>query len=107
MSTSEDLPVTIVVTRTVRPGRERDYEEVLTGASAAARRYPGHMGVSVIRPRDPGRREYTLIFRFDTVDNLRGWETSEDRAAWAAKAAPLCEGDTSVQKLSGLEAWFS
>lgn len=103
-----ELGVTVVVTRTPKIGREKDYEQYLTDVAKVAHGYPGHMGVYVIRPREPGDREYTLVFRYDTVENLRRWDTSADRATWVAKAEDMCEPDkTHIEKLTGMEAWFA
>lgn len=83
-----NLPVTVVVARTVRAGRETEYEALLSSILKAALKYPAHLGVNVMRPR-PGSREYTLVFRFDTVDNLSAWEESTARADWVAKVDPV------------------
>ncbi len=97
--------VTVVVTRTVRAGAEPAYEEWLKGVGAASRRFAGHQGLTVIRPR-AGSREYTLLFRFDTVEHLRAWEESEIRRAWVHRADALCES-AHRQQAEGMEAWFS
>lgn len=103
----DHLPVTVVVTRVVKAGREREYEEVLRKILEVAQRFPGHLGVNVMKPRNPGDREYTLVFRFDTVENLRRWELSKERAEFIVKVAPFTEGEAHVQKLTGMEAWFA
>jgi len=97
--------VTVVVTRAVRAGSEGAYEAWLTGVAAAAARFPGHQGVTVLRPR-AGSREYTLIFRFDTVDHLQDWEESDERSAWVERADALCE-TSHRQEAEGVEAWFA
>jgi antibiotic biosynthesis monooxygenase (ABM) superfamily enzyme len=95
----------VVVTRSVHAGAERAYEGWLTGVGDAASRFAGHQGLTVIRPRG-GARDYTLIFRFDTVDHLRAWEQSEERRLWVDRADALCE-TSQRQQAEGLEAWFS
>jgi uncharacterized protein len=100
-----DSSVTVVVTRTVRPGQERAYEGWIHGVGAAAHRFPGHLGLTVIPPRSP-ERDYSLIFRFDRVEHLRAWQTSSVCRDWAARADALCER-TEVQELSGIETWFA
>jgi uncharacterized protein len=100
------LPVTVVIHRTVKVGREKEYEELLKGVLKEAQAFPGHMGVTVMRPRE-GSREYTLVFRFDTVDNLRHWEESPERAGWIQRLAPVTEGEVRLEKLTGMETWFA
>ena len=62
VTAQETGPVTISVARRVVPGREADYEEWLRGITADALRFPGHMGVNVLRPTS-GANEYVTIFR--------------------------------------------
>ena len=46
-------PVTVVVNRRVKPGTEKWFEEWLRGITAEAVRFPGHLGVNVIREPAP------------------------------------------------------
>ncbi len=75
----EDPPVTVVVSRQVKPGCEAAFEEVISGITAAAMTYEGHLGTNIFRPSDPQDREYKIIFKFDRASNLRRWEESECR----------------------------
>ncbi len=102
---SPDPSVTVVVTRTVRRGQEEAYERWIHGVGIAAHAFPGHQGLTVIRPR-PGSREYSLVFRFDDVAHLRAWQHSPVCRDWVARADALCDR-TEVQELSGLETWFT
>ncbi len=105
MSPGADASVTVIVTRTVRRGRTAAYESWLRGVGAAAGGFAGHLGLTVLRPPAEGR-EYTLVFRFDTVAHLRAWEDSSVRRVWVARAEALCER-AHRQQAMGLEAWFS
>jgi antibiotic biosynthesis monooxygenase (ABM) superfamily enzyme len=100
-----DPSVTVLVTRTVREGREADYEAWAEGVAAVARRFPGHRGLNLVRPRDASRT-YTLVFRFDSAAQLDAWESSPERHVWVARAKELCE-DARVQHLTGMEGWFA
>jgi antibiotic biosynthesis monooxygenase (ABM) superfamily enzyme len=99
-------PVTISISRKVVPGREVDYETWVQGITAQALKFPGHMGVNVIRPTPPSS-EYVTIFRFDTYEHSRNWEESALRAEWLARLEGITEGEEAVQKGTGLEFWFS
>jgi len=103
----DEIPVTVVVSRQVRPGREAEYEEWLTGVMHAAAQFEGHQGASVIRPTDHEHPEYVLIFRFDHYRNLRRWQGSEIRDQWLARAKPLIVSEAKVQVLTGMEGWFT
>jgi antibiotic biosynthesis monooxygenase (ABM) superfamily enzyme len=61
----------------------------------------------VHRPGAQGPREYTSVFRFDTVEHLRAFEGSDLRRQALLEVAPLVEADAAWQQLTGLEFWFT
>ena len=100
-------PVTAVASRRVKRGREREFEEWVSGILAAANGFPGYLGSEVLRPGDaPGDDEYRIVFRFDRKSNLRAWEESEERHRWLREAGPLIHEER-VHVLTGLETWFT
>jgi uncharacterized protein len=99
-------PVTTTVTRRVKPGHERAYEEILEGLIASARQFPGHLGVEVFRPEDAGG-EYRTVYRFDSAPHLRRWLDSDERAAWLEQAEPHAAAPMQSRYLTGLESWFT
>jgi hypothetical protein len=99
-------PVTVSIARRVKPGREADYEQWVKGITAQAVKFPGHMGVNVIRPT-AASRDYVTIFRFDTYQHQRDWEESAARANWLERLDGIVEGQGSVERGTGLEFWFS
>lgn len=101
----DDGPVTVVVTWNIRPGRERDFEAWRHEIAAAALEFPGHMGIDVIRPKG-GSNEYGVIFRFDTEEHLRAWQSSDIRRDLLKKSEPLRESEPAYRRESGLEFWF-
>lgn len=100
-------PLTVVVSRRIKPGREREAEDWLHGVTAEAVRFPGHMGLEIIRPTDSLKPEYVLIFRFDTLDHLMAWERSDVRQQWLARAEAFTIGAAERQVITGLEFWFT
>jgi uncharacterized protein len=100
-------PFTTVVRRRVKPGKEAAFEEWLKGVMRDAVTFPGHLGAGVIRPTSRKRPEFIIVFRFDTYENLMAWETSDTRRGWVERVQPLITGETSVQRLTGLEYWFT
>jgi antibiotic biosynthesis monooxygenase (ABM) superfamily enzyme len=99
-------PVTVIVTRRARVGKNNEFEQWMDGILHAAMKFEGHMGVNVIRPTTPSR-DYTIIFRFDTYSNLTRWENSEIRQVWLKKSLEITEGEPVVEKQTGLEFWFT
>ena len=100
-------PVTVVVTRRVKAGREAAYEAWLGKLIREASALPGYLGTNIHRPTSAGAREYTSVFRFDSLAHLRGFEESDLRTRALSEVASLVEGDAIWRKLSGLELWFT
>lgn len=103
----ENHQVTAVISHVVRSGREQGYEEWLHGMTKAARKFKGHLGVSVIRPRDHAHPEYVAIVRFEHYNHLKQWMESDIRREWIERLQPLIEKPETVQTLTGLETWFT
>ena len=99
-------PVTIVVRRKVRPGREKDYEVWLERLTrGAAEQLQGYLGAEFHRPASPGA-DYRSVFRFDSLESLDAFERSDFRQAMLAEAAPLFAADAAWERMTGLEFWF-
>jgi uncharacterized protein len=104
---ARDGPVTTTVSRRVKPGHEPFYEQFLEGVIAAARGFPGHLGVEVFRPEKASGGEYRVVYRFDTAEHLRTWLDSDERAAWLERAEPHVVGPMRTRVVTGLETWFT
>lgn len=99
-------PVTVVVRRTARPGREKDYEAWLGRLTlGAAEQFPGYLGAEFHRPASAGG-DYRSVFRFDSLDHLDAFERSDFRADMLAEAAPLFAAEAAWDRMTGLEFWF-
>ena len=100
-------PVTVVVRRRIRRGFEAEAEEWMRGISAALSKYPGALGVEVIRPHDPSEPLYYYVFRFDSDETLRVWNESNERKEWLDRSLRFMETPPEYETLSGLEYWFT
>ncbi|MFE4264232.1 antibiotic biosynthesis monooxygenase [Streptomyces sp. NPDC056883] len=96
----------MLVTRRVREGREREFEAFLERLGEEAGALPGHQGMAVIRP-SAGGREYAVVYRFDSAENLARWQGSPARAALIAGSAELAEEPPEERELAGMDAWFA
>jgi len=103
---SSETAVTVVVTRKVKRGREQDYERWLDALIKEAAALPGYLGTNIHRPSG-GSNEYTTVFRFDSIENLRRFEESDLRRRALAEVVDFVEADAVWQKLTGLEFWFT
>ena len=103
----EDLPVTGVASRRVKPGRKAEFEEWIYGILAAANEVPGYLGSNIIRPSDPEDDEYQIVFKFDRASNLKRWQDSDERRRWNERARDLIREEPKIRVLTGLETWFT
>ena len=100
-------PVTVIVKRIAKKDKIKEFEEWLSGISKEVSKQEGNMGIDIIRPTDKSKLEYVVIFRFNNYDSLTKWEKSTIRNEWLQKGRKLVEADPDVQKLTGLEFWFT
>ena len=99
-------PVTVVVTRAVRPGRGAAFEAAVREWIPTALAFPGHLGVHMLRP-PPGGREYGAVLTFASAD---AWAAFRDDPAYRAFLAAVrdhLEADPRTEAVTGLEAWFT
>lgn len=102
-----DPPVTVVISRRVKQGCEKAFEKFISGITASAMTFEGHLGTNVFRPSNPADNEYRIIFKFDRASNLRIWEESECRRQWLARAESLRLEPARIRVITGLETWFT
>jgi len=98
--------VTVQVTRRVKEGREREFEALLQRLREKAASYTGHQGVTIIPP-PASSREYVIVYRFDSADHLRVWQTSPARRSLIAESTDLAEAPPDERELFGTEGWFA
>jgi uncharacterized protein len=98
-------PVTVTVARRVAPGREAEFEDFSSALTRAATTFPGFLGAGMLRPGHVGE-PWHVVFRFDSIANLRGWEVSPERAELLAAGEEFVHS-TDVHRVTGLETWFA
>ena len=92
--------MTLSVTRRVKPGREREFEDFLRGIMAAASNFPGYVGSQIFRPAR-GQREFRIVFSFDHESNLHAWKESDERRAWYEIGDELAEDPPQFVNITG------
>ena len=97
--------------RIAKKDKIKEFEEWLSGISKEVSRQEGSMGIDIIKPTpnigNKSKPEYVIIFRFNTYENLDKWEKSPIRHEWLQKGRKLAESNYDVQKMTGLEFWFT
>ncbi len=95
----------LVVSRRIKPGREKEYAEWLQRIIGAASGFPGYRGVTTIAPAGPESDVRYLVWRFDSAKSLEAWESSETRNRLTDEVRSY--SDQHYEKSSGMETWFS
>lgn len=103
---SADEGVSVVVRRRVDPDRIEAFESWLAGIIEVASGFEGHQGAQVLRPPDPARQDYVLLFRFASPAQLAAWQSSETAHSWLERGKAFTCGEVQIQTLTGLEFWF-
>jgi hypothetical protein len=98
--------VTVLVARRVKEGRKREFEAFLQRLREEAASYAGHQGVTIIPP-PASSREYVIVYRFDSADHLRAWQTSPARRSLIAESTDLAEAPPEERELLGTDGWFA
>jgi len=98
-------PLTVVATWKVKPGKEAAFEELQRAFTNESAKFPGYLGVSVMRNPTPSG-EYVVIYKFDCQEHLDAWQGSSVRQELLRKAEPLRTDVVRYQIGSGLEFWF-
>ena len=102
---SREKSVTVVISRRVFPGHERDYDEWVRKLVAAATEAPGNTGATLLIP-EPGKHGlYHAVLRFKDRDSVHLWEDSYIRQKLSHEADAFSV--RSRQEATGLETWFA
>ncbi|WP_289058392.1 antibiotic biosynthesis monooxygenase [uncultured Flavobacterium sp.] len=97
---------TAVISHHIIEGRDQEYENWLDEIAPLCRIAEGHIDWQIIRPIPTLTYLYTVIIRFDTIENLKRWMESDDRKRLIEKIRPLLAKDDSYRIRSGLDFLF-
>jgi antibiotic biosynthesis monooxygenase (ABM) superfamily enzyme len=102
----EGPPVAVNITRRIKPGRVAEFEEWLSGITAAVSRFPGYLGAEVSKSGGPTGTDYRIIVKFDSLSDLKRWQDSEESREWIRRVESLHEGPVQIHDVTGIERWF-
>jgi uncharacterized protein len=97
--------VTVVVSRRVFPGHDRDYDEWVRKLVGAATEAPGNSGATLLIPQPGKQGLYHVVLRFKDGESVHRWEDSYIRQKLSHEADAFSV--KSRQEATGLETWFS
>jgi antibiotic biosynthesis monooxygenase (ABM) superfamily enzyme len=98
--------VTEVITTSVHPGGEGEFQAFAQGVQSAQASFPGYMGTLIQAPVSQDLPYWTTLVRFATPSQLDAWIASDERRALLARADPKTSTWTSRRMQSGFAAWF-
>jgi antibiotic biosynthesis monooxygenase (ABM) superfamily enzyme len=101
-----DQPLTAVVRRHIKAGSEASFESLMQELVRFVLRYPGHLGINVIRLA-PDSREYAVLHRFATEEARRQFTSSPDYRNWMKRLREVSETDPEIGEMKGLASFFT
>ncbi|QQT32054.1 antibiotic biosynthesis monooxygenase [Sphingobacterium siyangense] len=102
----ENQGASAVIIHHILDGKILEYEKWLNEITPLTKHATGFIDLQIVRPIPKLTFVYTVIIRFDTVENLQMWLESEQRKLWIEKAEPLFRRHDRYQIKSGLDFLF-
>src|SRR6476659_2593896 len=99
-----DGPVTVLVARRVRPGKEVQFETWASELTRAASGFDGFLGAGLLRPGHVGEL-WHVVYRFASAGDLAKWEHSPTRSQLLAHGEQVMS-TSHEHRVTGLETWF-
>jgi antibiotic biosynthesis monooxygenase (ABM) superfamily enzyme len=95
-----DNAVTVIIGQSVRRETEQQFLAWQHDLNEAASRYPGFVAAEVAAPTE-AQPDWVVIYRFDSLANLRGWLNSSTRQERLATGAEYFAGPPTQQIVGG------
>jgi antibiotic biosynthesis monooxygenase (ABM) superfamily enzyme len=102
----ENQGATVVISHQIKEGKQKEYDEWLEEIGPICRSFKGNIDWQIIRPIPNLTFIYTVVIRFDTIENLKVWMESNTRKNLIEKAKPLFATDDKFYIKSGLDFLF-
>ncbi|PJJ66951.1 antibiotic biosynthesis monooxygenase [Chryseobacterium geocarposphaerae] len=102
----ENQGASVVISHHILDGKQQEYEQWLDEIVPLTRDSKGFIDHQIVRPIKGLTFVYTVIIRFDTIENLRSWMDSDARKRLIDKAAPLFRKNDYYKIKSGLDFLF-
>lgn len=97
--------VTAVISRKIKTGNEKDYDDWLRRYMMSERKVPGYLGTTIIAPGGSNSSVRYSINRFSDKVSLDAWENSEE-ALKLMEEVNNCS-TRYYERATGLETWFT
>ena len=101
-------PIHVAITRTVKPGSEKAFEEAILTFFAESQKDEATLGAQLLRPLPEAHdRTYGILRSFKSERDRDAFYASERFNQWQQAVAPLVMDGYERRDLGGLEAFFS
>lgn len=96
---------TLIVYHDILPPFQKRYEEWLNTIIKAAAKFPGHVGVTIVKPPVGGTR-YSIAVKFTADEHAMNWQRSTTREGLLKEAKPYMACEERVAIATGIDNWF-
>ena len=96
-----DQGATVLISMSVRPGCEAEYQRWQRGMDEVARRFPGFEATELYPPSSADHGAWVVVFRFSELAQLTSWLDSREREALTKEGEQLFDGPASQEVLAG------
>ncbi|MGI9292928.1 MAG: hypothetical protein ACR2PS_03015, partial [Pseudomonadales bacterium] len=98
-------PITFIIRRKIRQGRQTDFEKWSQGIAQASQRFEGYLGIRIIYP-EKLQKEFVTILSFDSYKNYLAWEKSSERMVWMRQVKDMTVGEETSEFVKGFDYWL-
>ncbi|MEL6579635.1 MAG: antibiotic biosynthesis monooxygenase [Cyanobacteria bacterium J06621_12] len=99
--------VTVLITRRPRKSKQQEFEQALSDTIDAALEFPGHLGVTVLKPQKGNNDDYQIIVKFASETDYQRWCHSNEAAHWFKILNHLEDKPPNLEIMTGIETWFA
>jgi len=103
----DEQGASVVITHHILEGKQKEYEKWLDEIVPMSKHSRGFIDLQIVRPIPNLTFVYTVIIRYDTIDNLKEWMESPNREMLIEKASPFFRKHDRYQVKSGLDFLFN
>ncbi|MDD2305347.1 MAG: hypothetical protein PHP53_11670 [Prolixibacteraceae bacterium] len=102
----EKKGASVVITHHIKDGKQKEYENWLNKIGSVSKSFDGNIDWQIIRPIPDLTFNYTVIIRFDTIENLKIWMESKERKQLIEEITPIFTKDDNYRIKTGLDFLF-
>jgi uncharacterized protein len=94
-----------VISRNIKPGHEKDYDDWLQRYLTLERNAPGYIGATIIIPGGNSLALRYIIIRFTDKSSMKAWENSPESLNLLEEVSNY--STRHYEAATGLETWFN